>query len=78
MLQLLYMLFTTQILCCYYRNHYHDAVCANNSCFISEPRLGGESPMILCQSLSQGCLPPMGQQYYWLEGLKLNCDECTN
>jgi len=63
-------------LCCYYRNHYHDALCANSSCFISEPMLGGEAPKIFCSTLKDGCLPPMGLQMYWLEGFRFNCEEC--
>lgn len=65
------------VLCCFYRNHYHDAMCDNHSCVISPPLLGGLPPTIFCMDPSQGCLPPMDLQYYWLEGFKTNCDECS-
>jgi len=74
---LLTLAFSSKILCCYYRDHYHNAVCANSSCFISGPMLGGEAPKIFCSTLDEGCLPPMDLQMYWLEGFRFNCPECV-
>lgn len=68
-----------QILCCYYRQHYHNAYCGDNNksfgCILT-PALVEGLPSVVCSNTS-GCLPGgMAKQGYWLEGFKWNCDEC--
>ena len=66
------------IMCCYYRQHYHNAYCNYPSespgCVLG-PALVAGAPRIICSSTSD-CLPDMSHQGYWLEGFKRNCDEC--
>ena len=69
-------------LCCYYRQHYHDAYCGNKSCVLSAALVTG-APNLVCSTVSKGCMPGMRVrdgigQGYWLEGWKYNCDECTS
>ena len=73
-------------ICCYYRQHYHDAYCGgcNNSdissdsfgCIITRALVVGP-PMIIC-SHNNRCMPPESDQGYWLEGFELNCDSCSD
>ena len=72
----------SQKLCCYYRQHYHDAYCGNKSCVLSEALVTG-APNIVCSTVSKGCMPGMRVQDgigqgYWLEGWKYNCNECNS
>jgi len=75
-------------MCCYYRQHYHDAYCSNKNfynpfipqpdsfgCVLSRALIAG-SPKVVCSS-SDGCMPLENDQGYWLEGFRPNCDECA-
>ena len=63
----------TREICCYYRQHYHNAYCNNptNETFgcVLGPALVTNSPVIKCSSTGE-CLPGMMNQGYWLEGFK--------
>ena len=62
--------------CCYYRQHFHNAYCNNNSgCIITEALIEGP-PKVFC-SITGDCLPPEAYQGYWLEGFTKSCSECN-
>ena len=76
----LFLIGTESIICCYYRQHYHDAFCGNTTyekaigCIITSALISG-NPKILCQE--NGCMPSEINQGYWLEGFENNCDYCS-
>ncbi len=67
--------------CCYYRQHFHNAYCGNNAigtqafgCILTRALIEGP-PVVIC-STNGRCLPPEGEQGYWLEGFDNGCDVC--
>lgn len=79
MLVLLWIsLVTAEVMCCYYRQHYHNAYCndKNDLGCVLGPALIAGPPKIICRE-TLDCLPGMANQGYWLEGFGKNCEECN-
>lgn len=68
-------------LCCYYRQHYHDALCGKDGCVLTEALTGGIPATIVCQKVAKmtdfQCKPNLGLGGYYLEGFHWNCNTCN-
>ena len=79
LLVFLWIVIANASICCYYRQHYHNAYCGDTKteptnaigCVLG-PALVAGPPKVIC-SEGNDCLPGMYNQGYWLLGFKNNC-----
>lgn len=66
------------VLCCLYRQHFHDCYTALNSsgCILGTAISGGVPPTIICSS-TNNCVLPMDMSGFFLSGFQWNCDYCA-
>ena len=88
LLMFLWIIIANANICCYYRQHYHNAYCGytntdntdntenktnkNDIGCVLGPALVVGAPKVIC-SEGNDCLPGMFNQGYWLLGFKNNC-----
>jgi hypothetical protein len=68
------------VLCCYYRQHFHEAMCNDNGkggCVISAAIPGGIPPKVSC-SKELKCSIGEYSTGYFLDSFRLNCQECMS